>query len=392
MKHSSIAEDLKPLTSLRFVAAMMIVGLHLKASFVWPILAHVPAVAVQGVSFFFVLSGFILTHVYSARPLPGFRSFMTARFARLWPVHVAALLLLLTCVRGDSITFEGPGIFNRWVSLAVNLMLIQSWFPTLLHEFSYNSVSWSISTEMAFYAAFPLLLFGRRKHWLMCVAISILSLAWVLLTATLIHLPAEGNPETVTMSSFTYTTPLSRSVEFVTGMSAYGLWSRFIRQQTIPIWAYTVVEVATVIGAAAWFSRYFWVTLADIGSMGALPYWFGDAGSFWVFAILIIVFAGSKGWLGKLVGLPLFVWLGKISFSVYMFHQILIKIFALSFPQWASPLNYMCALIAVSAASFYLIEEPGRKWLPRFLGVRARPRGTSHGTMLEVENAVVGRP
>ena len=142
-------EDLKPLTSLRFVAAMMIVTLHSRLYFPWgKAMPAIPALD-HGVSFFFVLSGFILSHVYTSKQL-GYWRFLLARFARLWPVHVFALIILVTFVRRDSITFEGPGIFCRPVTLISNLTLTQSLAPFVSFIFSWNSVSWSISTDSSF--------------------------------------------------------------------------------------------------------------------------------------------------------------------------------------------------------------------------------------------------
>ena len=64
-------QDLPALTSLCFVAAMMIVVVHCGAiNMPWPWLKHAPGTLVHGVSFFFVLSGFILTHVYRSRGFP----------------------------------------------------------------------------------------------------------------------------------------------------------------------------------------------------------------------------------------------------------------------------------------------------------------------------------
>ena len=117
-------EDLLPLTSLRFIAAFAIVLLHAKLYFTWGWLTYVPGTSVQAVSFFFVLSGFILTHVYSARGVTSYWQFLLARFARLWPLHVLAILLLVSIVHKDSITFDGDGVFNRWFVLGLNLSLV----------------------------------------------------------------------------------------------------------------------------------------------------------------------------------------------------------------------------------------------------------------------------
>lgn len=89
-KMSVRAPHLPALTGLRFFAAFAIVVLHGMAA--WPLPIFVAELALnQGVSFFFVLSGFILTYVY--RDLSGkgaVREFYIHRIARIWPVHIAA--------------------------------------------------------------------------------------------------------------------------------------------------------------------------------------------------------------------------------------------------------------------------------------------------------------
>ena len=72
----SKAADLKPLTSLRFFAAMMIVFLHANELYNWKWIIHIQFPLTHGVSFFFVLSGFILTHVYSQRPYSSYSNFI----------------------------------------------------------------------------------------------------------------------------------------------------------------------------------------------------------------------------------------------------------------------------------------------------------------------------
>lgn len=94
------SEKLNPLTSLRFVAAMMIVVYHAQSLLPWLDIAWLPRAVIQGVSFFFVLSGFILTETYIKRPNVTYRAFMRSRLAKLWPLHVASLLALIICFPG----------------------------------------------------------------------------------------------------------------------------------------------------------------------------------------------------------------------------------------------------------------------------------------------------
>ena len=168
----SSVEDLKPLTSLRFFAAFAIVLAHAKLYTEWSWLPPDRIPLRQGVSFFFVLSGFILTHVYSSRRDIGYWGFVRLRIARLWPVHLATLLLVVLFVHPAS--FAGDGLFDRRLTLLANLSMTQSMFPFISYLFSWNSVSWSISTEMCFYLCFPFLLANVERSWLRNLLISCL--------------------------------------------------------------------------------------------------------------------------------------------------------------------------------------------------------------------------
>jgi len=142
---------LPALTSLRFFAAALIVFGHgaSKAYFDYAL----PVFDVrQAVSFFFVLSGFILTHVYRhAHGWAAWRGFAAARFARIWPVHaVTALLAIATVAPPDGV--------HPVLLTSVNLLLGQAAVPLATWHYSLNAVAWSISAEAFFYIAFPFLL------------------------------------------------------------------------------------------------------------------------------------------------------------------------------------------------------------------------------------------
>jgi peptidoglycan/LPS O-acetylase OafA/YrhL len=256
--------DLKPLTSLRFVAASMIVLLHAWLYFPWAdFVGGIPLH--QGVSFFFVLSGFILTHVYSQKKT-AYWSFMLARFARLWPVHLVTCLMVVAFIRPDSQQFPGSGFFNPWVVLVSNLTLTHALVPFVNYTFSWNSVSWSISTEVFFYLAFPALLVGlaRSWHWKLTAAVGIIGLYSIAISV--LGLPAEAPvPEALGVAFLTYASPLFRGFEFVLGMTAYIGWKRLDRMGGGLV-AGTVIELAAIgvcllwvtggiYWAAVWFSH-----------------------------------------------------------------------------------------------------------------------------------------
>ncbi|RAS35871.1 acyltransferase family protein [Paraburkholderia bryophila] len=359
-KHQ-VVEDLKPLTSLRFVAAMMIVILHAKAYFTWPWLKDAVWPLDHGVSFFFVLSGFILTHVYASKSFPGYIAFIRARIARLWPVHVFTLLATVIFIRADRLVLDGPGIFNKWLELASNLSLTHAAMPFDAYVFSWNSVSWSISTEAFFYLAFPMLLINIRHTWLCKLLGSALIALGVVAVMKMFGVPPDGGRFQVSLRSGLYAFPLVRAFEFCLGMSTWVLWDRYIRHLRMSALAWTVLELAMLTIIARWFGNEFYV-VADHIRLATLYTLFGQSGSAWLIAPLIAVLAAGRGAIGKALSWRPFVYLGEISFSIYMLHQILMKFFSWDvLPEIATPVMYFCALIFLAAASHALIEVPCRK-------------------------------
>ncbi len=139
---------LDSLTSLRFGAALLVFVSH--ASFVaypLPALAALMDAGRVGVSYFFILSGFVLT--WSRRPDDRPGSFYRRRAARILPNHVAAwALAVLTLV-----AFM-PGAFGATRDLA-SLLLLQAWIPRPGVYYATNPVLWSLSCEAFFYLCFP---------------------------------------------------------------------------------------------------------------------------------------------------------------------------------------------------------------------------------------------
>ena len=108
-----------------------------------------------GVSFFFILSGFVLTWSHGAADRAG--KFYWNRFARVWPLHALTTFLAVLVPPLASAT-------TIWPALPFVLTLTQSWFPGGGFVTAFNGVSWSLSCEAFFYLLFPLLIKGLRNH------------------------------------------------------------------------------------------------------------------------------------------------------------------------------------------------------------------------------------
>lgn len=160
---------------LRGVAALAVASGHtiillMAPSYAPVFLGSLTGLLLHGLTLFFVVSGFLLYRPYASaaltgRPAPPTRAFLTNRVIRIWPAYLV-ILLFVGLVAGTTVTgSHGPGEiggteadFGRLtdpVTLVANLFLVQGWFPqTFLTGLG---VSWSLVTEVSFYALLPLL-------------------------------------------------------------------------------------------------------------------------------------------------------------------------------------------------------------------------------------------
>ena len=151
------------------------------------------------VEFFFVLSGFILTHVYWPRlkdlaSRSGYIAFLRARLIRLYPLHLFLLLFLLAMVvvlrflaaQGDYLSiFDRP--YHQDVSARgfwLSLFLVHAW--NTMGSLTWNGVSWFVSVEFALCLVFPVLLWlaeGRVWRGFALIAAGLGGLMALLLTS-----------------------------------------------------------------------------------------------------------------------------------------------------------------------------------------------------------------
>jgi len=145
------------LTGARFVAALLVVLFH----FGWlkPIPGFFFVWGQQAVSFFFILSGLVLTYSYYEAirsKAVGWAEFMNLRMARIVPLHVATwmiatLLFLFFAWR----PYQGEHPLVNWIA---GLLCLQVYLPTADNLYRWNGQAWSISCELSFYLVFPFIL------------------------------------------------------------------------------------------------------------------------------------------------------------------------------------------------------------------------------------------
>jgi len=214
------------LTGLRFIAALLVFIHHFDGRFGFT--GTTLPLANSAVSFFFVLSGFILTFVYGDRlagrrqhdrptkkPAAEVFSFLIKRFARLWPLHFVCVLICVATVRYLNLDF---GV------VVANLFLVHSWIPHPSYVFALNNVSWSISTELFFCFAFPLLVMGGYRRFLWRYGYLIIgTLGCLILLDFAIDFKWIDRPA---LNLIVQANPLMRLFEFATGILTAYFYSR----------------------------------------------------------------------------------------------------------------------------------------------------------------------
>ncbi|GAB3837272.1 acyltransferase family protein [Dactylosporangium cerinum] len=298
---------LPSLTGMRFIAAVLVFFHHV----IWlNVFAEAGTAAGYrtlfinaghaGVSFFFVLSGFILT--VSARDSDTLPHFYRRRFFKIYPNHLVTFGLGLVIIAGAA----SHGVL-------ANLLLVQAWVPDYGVIFSVDPPSWSLSCELLFYLAFPFLLKAVRRipverlwWWAGGVVVAILAvtvLAGLLLPST--PTMPDGQPLSMTQFWVVYVLPPVRALDFVLGMlvAALALNGRWVGLRLLPA---SVLFVVVYLAATQ------------------LPYIYGlTAATIVPLALLVpaAAYADADGTASVLRG-RVMTWLGEISFAFYLVHVL----------------------------------------------------------------------
>ena len=376
---SAVAIDrprLPALTSVRFFAALWVATFHMRVmnafSFHDVVVRHVSSIGYCGVSFFFVLSGFILVYMYEDRGASK-RDFWQARFARIYPALAFCLLVtapgfFFVCLRMRA---HDPQIFTPewyWVaphmalSAIMSLTLVEAWLPQA--ALAWNMPNWSLSVEAFFYLLFPFLLpwmsrLSRRQ------LIAIIPAGWL---ATLIcalaymHFQPDGPVTTKTVGFWINGLkfhPLLRLPEFLSGMATGLLFLRSRRNRRLA-WPLVLCGLAGVALVAALSARipYLVIHTALLGP---------------AFALIVCGLALRPAGLGLLEHRSMQA-LGEASYPFYLLHTTVIAAF---FGGYGTPVRHqsltgLAMWLLIASAVALLIDRFIERPLRRILRPRRR--------------------
>ena len=338
---------LDSLTGLRFFAAYMVVIHHFTNFAQLPLVWHWAGFGTTGVSFFFVLSGFVLT--WSFRGSDTAPRFYWRRFARIWPLHFVTTLIAIP------VFYMGRGIAMDWTGVTLSILLLHAWVPTTSTYFAGNPASWSLSCEMFFYALHPLLV--RRT---LAIGLGALAAATTAVLAAL-FVVADLAPDWPSRFAgwLLYISPVFRLGEFLLGVALAVAIRRGVR--------FPVGIIPSVVLIAAWFGVYYNLS----------PRLSADAQLFIAalhYALLPLLFAMLIAAAAQrdIAGVPSLlrsqpmVWLGQWSYALYLVHASIIYalINAIGVRSYSPLLNVVwlggitVVCVAASAALYYVIEHP----------------------------------
>ncbi len=367
-------QPLLALTGLRFVAASAVFFHHIGGKFGFNTNPY--SIGALAVSFFFVLSGFILTYVYHDRlnSWVDVRRFWFTRFARIWPLHVICLVIAIGSMFSWT-SFRDP---DTWWKLILNLTLLHSWVPQSEWALSFNVVSWSISVEAFFYLVFPALFSSDGKHFLRrCLFLQLFVAATIVCVNWISH---QQYFESIDFHRMGHVNPLFRIPEFCMGIVAGRVFLAKSNSARAPDsvggrpWTATLTELASLVLVvfSAWLFWKFRITshVAE-SSWGStfLGSWIRVAWMAPMFAILIPLFARMEGLLSQLAASRLLVYLGEISYAFYMIHFLVIRqVYHASMSYggltgWAIASCCYAIAIGLSILLYELIEMPVKQTL-----------------------------
>jgi peptidoglycan/LPS O-acetylase OafA/YrhL len=354
--------DIKPLTGLRFIAAFWLLlfffwdrlGLGSREAF-----AFIDA-GDMGVDLFFILSGFILAHVYGPQVEAKtfhWRSFLWARLARVYPLHLVCLLVMIglwfvALKMGATIEAQAFDVSQ----IPAHIGLVQAW--GVVKSDGWNFPSWSISAEWFAYLTFPIS-FGVaalfRKAPLAGIALA---------TGLFLLLVAVAHQLGMVLVDMTWQGGIVRIVpSFLMGVALWMLG----RTLSMPSHLAQVGVGVSIL----------WIFVTSSLGVSAELMWPGLAG------LVLFLAETSKHENRAMCASKTWVYLGEISFAAYMVHlpvdivyyKIVERVFGAVEGNLALALGAVAIVLSwiVAALAHALVENPARNFMRRNVPWFMRP-------------------
>ncbi len=297
------------LESLRGIAATIVVFYHS------PFVSGEKWKLIQAgdlfVDFFFVLSGFVMTLAYSIKVRDGmdFNRFAALRFFRIYPLHLALLIVWVVYVFAKSRASDFLDVPFVWadeiglLAFLMNLLLLQG--MGVLDTLSWNAPAWSISVEFFAYVAFFIFFkVVRSQATLAALIVSVASYA------VIVFVPGEKSADDLLV---TYDYGFLRCL----GGFFFGVFVQLVSRSYAPI---KLTPVVASILQVFLVCITFWAVIMSHGSFRI------ELFCVVLFGALITFFAQTDGVVTHILNASPLRFLGKISYSIYLVHAIILTV------------------------------------------------------------------
>ena len=308
MSHAAQQENLDWVQLLRGLAALLVVLTHARYALLdtpgFPLANLLFFPGAFGVDLFFLISGFIMC--YATADSDGSRGyvarFAVKRWSRVWPAYAVATLLAALAMHGGLHYFSNAA--NRLTFLRSMALL-----PADAHAVPYFAmtllVGWTLVFEMYFYAIYGASLLFKRLRWFALAA-------WVLLTVILLPLGKRG-----------FELDITRDLHYKFGYASVAT-SPFVLEFAAGVligWIYLQGWARLRSRQVAWHVLGLGVALAAWAIYGGIAVGHGPLGYGWPLALMVLALAIASKTVTIRVP-PVFLWLGSISYSLYLTHLI----------------------------------------------------------------------
>ena len=344
------------LDGLRAIAVVAVIIYHLNP--------QILSGGFLGVDTFFVISGFLITslllHEYSETGRIDLKNFWIRRFKRLIPAVVFLLMVLVSYMA----LFHLERLMAIKSDVFAALVYMSNWW-FIIKDVSYFEALeahplkhlWSLAIEEQFYIIWPLVLlamlvFVKRMNriWLITFILSLVSLIVMIVLSA----PFSDN-------SRVYFGTDTRAHSLLIGVMLAYIFPPFRLKAQIDRASSVVLNSAGIISLGILIYMFTFVS--------ASHYWIYAGGLYLIAALTTVLIAASVHpttfFATKLLGNPLFVWIGKRSYSLYLWHYPIIVLSNTYFIQGQVPI-YMIIIqivltLVMAEISYRFIEQPFRR-------------------------------
>ncbi|HEY3704847.1 MAG TPA: acyltransferase [Terracidiphilus sp.] len=360
-------DRLNALTGLRSFAAVNIVFFHFSNPQWFGIFAPVVNAGYASVSYFILLSGFVLGYNYGQRAradqLDTWR-FYKARFTRLYPIYLLSLLMAWRMVPQE---YASHSHAMFWAGMVLSPLLTQGWIPEIATFL--NTPAWTMSAESSYYVLFPFLARWRRPAT-MGPVLRRLAVIWFcgLIPGTLyVIFNPDGIPHPDRFSTGQWLqvlkfTPLPHLASFIFGVVLAELDELIPREGHLRFW----------LGVGGFGITFFLLWLG-----GRIPYALIHDGLLMPLFGCIILGLSGRNPLAAALGLRPLVFVGEASYCLYLLHfnfwNLIHDTHVLDHLglAWMDPWISYVILILMSLVALHFVEKPAQRWLRKLMTANA---------------------